>query len=153
MATAAMKIRQEQQQEILQQFLCIAIDGLEKEHKLLAAARSEIHSTAMSIYFAYCEVVYAYLIRRSLAVKGFAYQISYEEPYPSFPIQRVDLQIALPGDVESPVSCGIEMKWVVDEGDKPLADVLNDITKLLAEPAFQRRFVLLFPNVSRGPPR
>lgn len=148
MSAPAGAIVTQQGPDALQHFLDLTISGLEEENKLLTAAGSTIHSTAGSIYFAYCETAYAYLIRRSLALGGFACQVSYEQPYRSFPTQHVDLQITLPGKDQSPSLCGIEMKWVVDEGDKALGEVLNDIAKLLAEPALQRRFVLLMPMCS-----
>jgi len=148
MATAAGAISPQPELEPLLQLLQYASSGLEEEHKLLASANSTVHSLAKSIYFANSEVVYAYLVRRSLAAKGFSYPASHEEWYPSLHGQHVDLQLTLPGGDNKPQRCGIEMKYVSDEGDKALGDVLNDITKLLCEPEYERRFVLLFPMCS-----
>ena len=130
---------------VLEQFLDMAKHGLQQENQLLEDAKSFIHEYASSLRFADHEHVYAYLIRRSLAIQGFKYKIRYEEGYPEARGKIVDLAID-PSLDASTISgkFGFEMKWIEDTSHNSWNLILSDIRKLL-ECAYMRKFLLVFP--------
>jgi hypothetical protein len=57
-----------------------SVAEMAEDNKRLMEAGSTIHERANSIMLAWAEQAYAYLIRRSLALRGFPFAISWEEP-------------------------------------------------------------------------
>jgi len=122
-----------------------AVAEMVEENKHLMQAGSTIHPTASSIMLPWVEQAYGYLIRRSLALRGFPFGISFEEPYPTRRGCYLDLCVTVP-DPSGNQQCGIELKWVGETED--LDGAAADVEKLLNEPALRSRYLLLYPFFS-----
>ncbi len=145
MATAHLSEQTEVDQAV-NNFLRIVRKGLEEEDRRLrdGPRRAKVADglSARSICLADREVAYAYLVRRSIVLGGFAHEFDFEKSYPHSR-KKADLVLYLgeKGSRRKKRTIGIEMKWVAK--DKWEA-VLKDAEKL-AKGQFDNRFLFLFP--------